>query len=555
MRVSLLSNTNMMQLSARLPAEYNCWTPDGYGVWVQELLRPDAELYKPADNMIFLLIDGTPLFQSMMDKPEDIKNEILTYFRYFTQAAEGHPGSSFFISNLDIRDFFPTPLNQIPVAHKIESWWLEQLGGLLASCNNVFLFDLKGLCAGLGQRKFYSNLLWYSGGFSWSSAGEKLIAERIRQTVGAKYGHPMKALALDLDNTLWGGVLGEEGADGISLSEAGNGARYKDFQRILKYIQQSGTLLCIASKNNYDDVREVFATHRHMLLKQQDIVASRINWEPKAPNIAQMAKELNIGVDSFVFIDDNPVERGAVTAALPEVITPDFPEHTTDLREFAKEIYNNYFLRLSHTAEDAGKTQMYIQDKSRKEAEKVSVSQEDYLRSLETKLTVQADAKEDIERIAQLTQKTNQFNLLTKRYQTEDIRGFIESPDYTVLAGRVADKYGDLGLTAVLILRKTSKSEAEIDTFLMSCRIMGRFIERRFLNWAERFLYEKGCTSIRAAFERTKKNQATEYIYEQAGYTLTTQSSNAPDRKEYTKILTGNNWETETYGIAVLFNE
>jgi predicted enzyme involved in methoxymalonyl-ACP biosynthesis len=160
----------MTQLSARLPVEYNCWTPDGYGVWIRELLDGGYKLYGPSDNMIFVLTDGTPLFQSIMDRPEDAAKEIDALFSYFGQAAENHPSESFFISNLDMRDFYPTPLNEIPLAQRIEGRWLEQINILLAKHNNVFLFDLKGLCSRLGQDKFYSNLLWYSGGFSWSSA-------------------------------------------------------------------------------------------------------------------------------------------------------------------------------------------------------------------------------------------------------------------------------------------------------------------------------------------------------------------------------------------------
>lgn len=532
MRISLVSNTNMSELIRRISKLGPCYTPDGYGVWLQELLWPDAPLFAEKDNNIFILLDGNDLFKNNLHSMPEIMAEIDEYFRYFEQTLQDHPGESFFISNLDILDYHPYSLKQIPVGQQIESYWQCKLQTLLASWENAYLFDSKALCMKVGQDSFYSSLLWYSGGLRYASVGEKLIAEKIGHILRSKYGMQYKCIVLDMDNTLWGGVLGEEGPEGVELAETLKGARYKDFQRVIRSMTEYGVILAAASKNNMADVQELFARNTQMVLDESDFVNLKIDWNPKANNIAQIAQELNIGLDSFVFIDDNPVERASVKESLPMVQVPDFPQNTTKLPAFAKEVYDQYFLKLSITSEDAGKTKMYRADQERKLVEKVAVSQAAFLNSLHTRLVLRIDSLRDVNRIAQLTQKTNQFNVLTKRYQNEDILRLMNLPQYMVWGGSISDKFGDLGLSLVLILYCPNESEAYIDTLLMSCRVMGRELEFQFLRYIAAYLQEHGFKKIYAAYEKTQKNKPVENFFEAAGFLLL-QEDAAAGRKDY----------------------
>lgn len=532
MRISLVSNTNMTELSRRVSKLGPCYTPDGYGVWLEELLWPDAPLFAENGNNIFILLDGNDLFKNKLQSIQEIMAEIDEYFRYFEQVFQDHPSESFFISNLDILDYHPYSLKQIPVGQQIESYWQSKLQTILGSWENAYLFDCKSLCMKLGQDSFYSSLLWYSGGFRYAAAGEKLIVEKIGQILRAKYGVQYKCIVLDMDNTLWGGILGEEGPEGVELAETLNGARYKDFQRILRSMTEYGVILAAASKNNMEDVKELFIRNRQMVLGEADFVNMKIDWNPKAHNIAQIAQELNIGLDSFVFIDDNPVERAGVKETLPMVQVPDFPKNTTKLPAFAKDLYDQYFLKLSISSEDAAKTKMYRADQKRKLVEKVAVNQVDFLKSLHTRLVLRINSLRDVNRIAQLTQKTNQFNLLTKRYQNEDILRFMHSPEYMVFGGSISDKFGDLGLSLVLILYCPNEAECYIDTLLMSCRIMGRDLEFQFLYYIAAYLREHGFKKIHAAYEKTQKNKPVENFFEAVRFLLVQEDVEA-GRKDY----------------------
>src|SRR5262249_7222525 len=216
----------------------------------------------------------------------------------------------------------------------------------------VYAFELKEVVEQVGRSLFYSNKRWYLGGLRFSIAGEKLVGKELERILDAQLVARKKCLLLDLDNTLWGGVIGEDGLNGIQLSETGEGARYRDFQLRIRELGEMGVILGIVSKNNEPDAFEVFDTHEHMVLRKGDFTALKINWTQKAQNIADLAEDLDIGTDSIVFIDDNPVEREAVRTALPEVTVPDFPADTCELASFFERVYKDCFFTLESTAED-----------------------------------------------------------------------------------------------------------------------------------------------------------------------------------------------------------
>lgn len=316
-----------------------------------------------------------------------------------------------------------------------------------------------------------------------------------------------KCLVLDLDNTLWGGVVGEDGIERILLSGSYPGKAFHLWQEGLKELEMSGVMLAICSKNNMADVEEVWAKRDDMLLQKNDFVAMRINWQDKATNIRELAEELNIGLDSMVFVDDNPTERELIRQQLPEVAVPDFPAHPYGLIGLYKELVENYFGTYRITQEDRAKTTQYIANAQRKQQQAAFTNMEEYLLSLEMKLRIEKVNAATLQRVAQLTQKTNQFNLTTQRYTEADIQRMVdEGADVWTLT--VSDKFGDYGLTGVMIV-----ANGKIDTLLMSCRVLGKGIEMAFV---KKVLSEyQG--EIKAEYIPTAKNQQVADFYERVG--------------------------------------
>jgi len=305
---------------------------------------------------------------------------------------------------------------------------------------------------------------------------------------------------------LWDGVIGEDGVKGIQLSETGAGARYRDFQLRIRELGTMGIILGIVSKNNEADALEVFERHEHMVLRKGDFAAMKINWSAKAQNIAELAKDLDVGMDSIVFIDDNPVEREAIRTALPEVTVPEFPADTCELASFFEQVYKECFFTLESTEEDRKRTEAYLANAKRAAERTVAPSIEKFLAGLGTKIFLTRACDEDLARAAQLTQKTNQFNLTTRRYTEQELRALQTTPGTAVFIASVADKYGDNGKVLVSIVRRAGPDTAELDTFLMSCRVLGRFVEDQILDHLVKELRSEGLSRLRVKFIPTKKN-------------------------------------------------
>jgi FkbH-like protein len=343
-----------------------------------------------------------------------------------------------------------------------------------------------------------------------------------------------KCLVLDLDNTLWGGVVGEDGVSGIKLGDVYPGLAYRLFQESILEMKNKGVILAICSKNNIQDVEEVWQKHPSMYLKRSDFSSIRINWENKANNVQEIAQELNIGIDSMVFIDDNPAERELVSMTLPNIEVPQFPEEPYGLPGFIEDIKMDYFQAYNLTTEDLDKAAHYGANAQRAEARKVYISDSDYLRSLEMKLKILPASEFTIDRIAQMTQKTNQFNLTTKRYLTDDIQDYLNQ-GHRVYCLNVKDKFGDNGITALAIILVENNS-AFIDTFLLSCRIIGRGIEKQFLTHILNKLFSNGVKHIGSKYIPTKKNMQAAEFYDSMGFSL----SSTPDEanREYDYEIT-----------------
>ena len=340
-----------------------------------------------------------------------------------------------------------------------------------------------------------------------------------------------KCLVLDLDNTLWGGVLGEDGVYGIKLGGDYPGKAFLLFQESILELSKSGIILAICSKNNEDDVMEVWQKHPLMVLKKDHFATWRINWQDKATNIQDIANELNIGLDSFVFIDDNPSERELIRQALPMVEVPEFPAHPYELPIFIQEIVEKYFRVYSLTSEDRRKTEQYIANRKRAQTQHSFKDFESYLVSLEIQIAIAPASDFNIHRIAQLTQKTNQFNLTTRRYTESDIRSRLQD-GWKIWCISVKDRFGDDGITGAILINGDM-----IDSFLISCRVLGKRIEESFICTILNLLKNQGIKTIRAQYIPTTKNALVNCFYDQIGFSCIADHDGIKEYEAYLETL------------------
>ena len=379
-------------------------------------------------------------------------------------------------------------------------------------------------------RFFYSSKALYTIEFfkNWSNY--------VLPIVKSLNGKTKKALILDCDNTLWRGILGEDGHDNILLSSNQiGGAPYEEVQSIAKALIKEGIILGICSKNNLNDVEEVLNNHQWVTLKSEDFSIKRINWDDKVSNLINISKTLNIGLDSLVFIDDSDFEINFVKESLPEVTALQVPEKPFN---YGQEVRNNLslFYNVSKTDEDLERIKMYKEQVQREEAKSVYDNLEEFIKSLEISIEVHIDDSRIVPRMSQMTQKTNQFNLTTKRYTEADIQSFINDEHFSVIGISLSDKFGESGVTGLAII-KTDGDTAEIDTFLMSCRIIGRRVEYRFFDYLVDRLVNRGIKRIFAEFRETKKNGQVQRFYDTVGFDVLEKT------KESTKYVI----ETENY--------
>ena len=334
-----------------------------------------------------------------------------------------------------------------------------------------------------------------------------------------------KCIVLDLDNTLWGGVLGEEGISGIKIGGDYPGKAFAFFQKSLLQLSKAGVILTVCSKNNEADVLEAWDKNPFMVLKKEHFAAYRINWTDKATNIKELAEELNLGLDSFVFIDDNPTERELIKQMLPMVSVPEFPAQPYELPVFFRQLVNDYFKVYSITDEDKKKTEQYKANAARAQAQHSFTDFGAFLESLDIQITIEAANEFNIPRIAQMTQKTNQFNLTTKRYTDADVKGFL-AEGWKIWCISVADRFGDNGITGCILINPNDNLNKcwEIDSFLLSCRILGKGIEKAFVKQILLELRNQGLTEIKAAYLPTAKNAQVADFYDKCGFALASEN-------------------------------
>ena len=312
-----------------------------------------------------------------------------------------------------------------------------------------------------------------------------------------------KCLVLDLDNTLWGGVIGEDGKDGIALSLTAPGNSFMAFQQAILDHYDRGVILAINSRNNENDAWDVIRNHPNMILKEHHFAASRINWNDKATNIRELASELNIGLDSMVFLDDDPTNRAMVRALVKEVEVPELPVDPKEYTQFLNSL--PYFESLVITDEDKMRGNLYVTERLRREEEKQYESPEDFLKSLDLSLFIYKDDNSCIPRLSQLTGKTNQFNTLKQPLSEEEISEYIKNENHHVYHARLQDKFGDYGVILFALVEKLDKVW-NIKSLLMSCRVFGKDVEGAFFATIVKQAKDAGADLITIAEEETEKN-------------------------------------------------
>ena len=394
---------------------------------------------------------------------------------------------------------------------------------------NFILVDLSKIISKVAIKPSFDWRGYYSSKSLYSINFLKEYSSFILPALRSFSGKSKKAIIFDCDNTLWKGIVGEDGIDGIELSESTtNGIYFKEVQLIIKRLIHNGVIFGLCSKNNEEDVSEVFRKRLDITLTENDITIKKINWQDKANNLINIAMELNIGIDSIVFVDDSNFEINLIKETLPDVKTLTVPKRLYNYPQFVKSS-TNLFFNLTNSVEDLNRTKMYKQNVERGKALNSVNNIEEYLSSLSIKVSLDNKNQDFFERLVQLTQKTNQFNLTTQRYAIGDMRNFYDLANYDVISLEVEDKFGSFGVTGLCIIKR-DRNIAEIDSFLMSCRILGRNIELIFLEEIIHMLLQNKITLVKSSFIKTEKNSQVEFFFDTAGFTVVAQTNT---KKEY----------------------
>ncbi len=383
---------------------------------------------------------------------------------------------------------------------------------------NLFICDIAGLQNKLGRDSMFAPNVYVSTEMVLSVDVLPFVASRVVDIVAAIRGQFKKCLILDLDNTLWGGVIGDDGLEGIQLGHGlGIGKAFTEFQMWVKKLKQRGIIICVASKNNEATAKEPFEKHPDMVLRLEDIAVFQANWETKVDNIRTIQAILNIGFDSMVFLDDNPFERNIVREHIPGITVPELPEDPGEYLEF---LYGqNLFETASYSSADKDRTRQYQVEAKRVSLSKTFTNEADFLKSLNMVSTVSGFTKFNTPRVAQLSQRSNQFNLRTVRYTEGDIAALAADPDVIGLSFTLEDKFGDNGLIAVVIMKRQDDETLFVDTWFMSCRVLKRGMENFTLNTMVERARKAGYKRIIGEYLPTAKNKMVEQHYPHLGFT------------------------------------
>lgn len=500
----------------------------GYNQYVQEILGPASALYASNPQLIILFLDTRALLGDYFFLPYQMSDddrrrwvehkaqEIIS----LVETVKRNCRAKVLLHNFEIPLHSPLGI----LEHKQPFGFKESIEALNAKLRDafkndsqVFLFDFDAFCAKVGKQHVLDHKMYYLGDIKLHVRHLPDLCSEYMAYIKPMLHMTKKCIVLDLDNTLWGGIVGEDGMEGIKLGPTPEGRPFWEFQKSLLALLQRGVILAVNSKNNPEEVARVFAEHPYMVLKEEHFAVMRINWGDKVANMKSLAEEIGIGLDSLVFFDDDPVNRAMIQEFLPEVMVVDLP---ADPALYIKTVHElDAFHTLQLTKEDRERGKIYAQERQRKGFEQVATDLTEYLRGLGMRVTIEQASPITIPRIAQLTQKTNQFNMTTRRYSEEEIARLAVSPQYLVVSLRAQDKFGDNGTVGVAIAEKGNPAW-RIDDFLLSCRVIGRRIEETLLAYIVQEAHKSGVASLTGEFMPTKKNAPAKGFYEKNGFAL-----------------------------------
>ena len=490
----------------------------------QELLNPESGCVRHQADVVFvanLLGDVCPalthdVLANEMDQPiESLVADIVSPLQEFRKRS----GADIVLHNF-ARPQHPALGIYEPMASGSQTEAIHRLNVRLAKAAGAiaggYVLDLERVCAGVGYENCYDNKMWYLGRSPFSPAAWRALAQDQAAFIRALRGPQCKCLVLDLDNVLWGGIIGEAGVANVKLGQTYPGAVFRDFQQAVLELHRRGVLLAINSKNNPADVEEVFRSHPDMVLKLDHFACTRINWQDKPQNMREIARELNIGLESLAFFDDNPAEQSLMRQALPQVLTLSVPSEPIKYLNVLRE--SRAFDRLAVTEEDRHRSDMYREQAARRQLEQSAVSVEDFLRDLQMTISIGRVDEFAFPRAVDLLQKTNQFNLTTRRHSGGQLKAMLDDPNCGVFCLRVTDRFGDNGIVGVAIVQRREEA-AFIESFLMSCRVIGRTVETAFLSFLADWAKGWRLSAMEGEFITTAKNAPAAEFYARHGFT------------------------------------
>ena len=495
-----------------------------YNKYYEDAVFENAELEKFAPDIVYIFTTFRNINQDFdLSDDEKIVNEKLNNeyekFKNIWESVEKKYNAIIIQNNFEYPNFRLMGNKDIVDSHGFSNFLMrlnDKFYEQARSKKNFYVCDINYISANYGLSKWHSEKLYALYKLPCDLFAFPDIAYNVASIVKSIYGKNKKALALDLDNTLWGNVISEDGLDGIEIGpETPMGEIYLNFQKYLKKLKSLGIILNVVSKNDMDIALEGIEKSDGVL-KKEDFIKIKANWEPKSENIKNLSKELSLGVDAFAFIDDNLMERDIVQQNVPGVAVPEIGS----VEKYIDVIDKSEFFEVTNiTREDLEKTKQYKENALREESKSKFENYNDYLMSLDMKAEIKPFESKYYDRISQLSNKSNQFNLTTKRYTVEDIKSVAESDDYITLYGKLIDKFGDNGIVSLLIAHIIEpETICEIDLFLMSCRVLKRDMEFAMMDELVRICKEKGITCIKGSYLKTEKNSMVKDMYESFGF-------------------------------------
>lgn len=381
----------------------------------------------------------------------------------------------------------------------------------ISKTNRISTLDISSIHNKIGSKNIFDSSLYVNYGMVLNLDSLPVISKNIVDIILSYNSIFKKCLILDLDNTLWGGIIGDDGIENIKLGNLGIGKSFVDFQYWIKKLKERGIIICVCSKNNEDIAKKVFTNHPDMVLSLDDISLFVANWDSKVDNIKNIQKTLNISFDSIVFIDDNPYERNSVKDNIPDIIVPDLPEDPSNYLSFLYD--ENLFETVSSSSLDKDRTKLYQTEYKRVKSKSNFTDLSDYMISLNMKAKVDLLNLFNIPRVSQLSQRSNQFNLRTVRYSEEDLVKIMNSDNYYGLVFNLKDKFGDHGVISFVILKMTSSNKVFIENWAMSCRVLERGMENFVVNYLQEFCVNKKIEFIISEYKETSKNLLVKNLY------------------------------------------